>query len=164
MNIPRLLGKSRHDAANQKMIFGVRQWWTVIFGVWLTEKLLIPLGRGDQGDCPCGGGVRNGDLWWPDGASEADGIHCCHGCCCCCLRLRRWLGCWRWGEDAGGDKVEVGWPELVAGAADQEKRLPEWLVLVREKQRRGERERALQREKWNGRERDDAGDEGMKIS
>ena len=31
--------------------------------------------------CPCGGGVKNRDLWWPEEALEAVG----RSCYCCCL-------------------------------------------------------------------------------
>ena len=32
--------------------------------------LLTPLGKGGRGGSSCRGGVKNGDLWWPELVSE----------------------------------------------------------------------------------------------
>ena len=34
----------------------------------------MPLGRGGRGDDSYRGGVVNGDLWWPEGASKVVGV------------------------------------------------------------------------------------------
>ena len=36
--------------------------------------MMAPLGRGGRGEYPSGGGVANGGLWWPEGASKVAGI------------------------------------------------------------------------------------------
>ena len=43
--------------------------------MWRKAYLLVLLGRGARGDDSGRGGVVNGGLWWPEGASKVAGVY-----------------------------------------------------------------------------------------
>ena len=101
--------------------------------LWWMENLLISLGRGGRSGSNGRGSVGNGGSWWTKWASKVMGLCGCDGCCCCCLQLSPRLGWWSRYDVVGGDKGEVGWPELVAGVLTERER--EMAACFRERKR-----------------------------